>query len=401
MLVNLDGALNNASDPNENFAREMFELYTIGKGPEIEDGNYTNFTEADIRAAARVLSGYKYDDSFTNIDSDSGIPIGMLYTEYTPHVANRHDAGVKTFSSAFGGKVIQPATLSGNYATDTAALGELQELMDMIFGQAETAKFIARKIYRFFVYYDISTEIETDVIAPLADTLRNNNYSVKAALEVLLKSEHFFDADTPQTSDDNIGAIIKSPIDLVTGMFRYFEVTFPDEATETATLYDTVYKNGILGYFTDMGLDFYEPLDVAGYDAYFQVPTFNRYWITTLTLANRYLFAERLIDGMNNAGTDLGIKLDAVKFIDNSSRFSDPSNSTTLLQEIVQYFLAVELDTDRFNYFLNDILLDTLSQTNWQTEWINYKSSGVDTSVRAQLEKLFIALMQSPEFQLF
>lgn len=397
MLVNLDGALNDVDSPNENFAREMFELYTIGKGPQIGDGNYTNFTEADIRAAAKVLSGFINDDTFATIDTDSGVPIGKIISNQ-PNEASRHDAGIKTFSSAFGSKTIQPSALSGSYATTTAAFGELDELMDMIFNQTETAKFIARKIYRFFVYYEINSEIESDIITPLATNLLSTNYNIKSTVELLLKSQHFYDADNAVTSDNNIGALIKSPIDLMLGMFRYFNINMPGDTT---LLYNTVYKDGLLSFLSDLGIDFYEPLDVAGYDAYYQVPSFNRYWITTLTLANRYLFAELLINGKNKDGGELGIKLDVVNFIDNSSVISNPADANILVQELTQYMLAVELSTDRFNYFLNDILLDSLSTTYWTTEWNNYKSTTNDTNVRAQLEKLFIAIMQSPEYQLF
>lgn len=398
-LINLDGALNDVDSPNENFAREMFELYTIGKGPQIGDGNYTNYTEADIKAAAKVLSGYKNDDTYTNQDTDTHIPSGMLITD-SSKAATRHDASAKTFSSAFGGKVIQPSQKVGNYATDVAALGELSDLITMIFDQPETAKFIARKLYRFFVYYDITSEIETDIVVPLADLLRSNNYNISIALKTLLKSQHFYDADDSVTSNDNIGAIIKSPIDLVLGMLRFFEITIPDETTQLSKLYDTVYRNGVLDMFHDMGIDFYEPLDVAGYEAYYQVPTFNRFWITTLTLANRYVFAEQLISGVNKGNTDLGIKLDIVKFVDNTTHVSNPSDPTVLVKELTDYLLAVEMSTDRFNYFLNTILLDTFPLYYWTNEWNSYKSTQNDSTVRIQLEKLVVALMQSPEFQL-
>jgi len=400
MLLNLDGALNDVDSPNENFAREMFELYTIGKGPQIGDGNYTNYTEADIRAAAKVLSGFMNDDTYTNLDTSTSIPIGKLITDQSK-AATRHDATAKTFSSAFGGMVIQPSQKTGNYATDVAAIGELTALMNMIFNQTETAKFITRKLYRFFVYYDITTEIETDIITPLADILRSNNYNVSIALKTLLKSQHFYDSDDAVTSNDNIGAIIKSPIDLVLGMLRFFEIAVPDETTETSKLYDTVYKGGILDMFHDLGIEFYEPLDVAGYEAYYQVPTFNRFWITTLTLANRYVFAEQLVSGVNKGGTNLGLKLDIVKFVDNTAHISNPSDATILVQELTKNMLAVDISTDRFNYFLNTILLDTFPLYYWTNEWTAYKSTQNDSTVRIQLEKLIVALMQSPEYQLF
>ena len=59
MLKYLNGAENVSGKPNENYARELFELFTIGKGPLISEGNYTNYTELDIREAAKVLTGWR------------------------------------------------------------------------------------------------------------------------------------------------------------------------------------------------------------------------------------------------------------------------------------------------------------------------------------------------------
>ena len=111
MLVYIDGRLNINQWPNENFAREMLELYSIGKGPQIGDGNYTNFTEQDIKEAARVLSGYKNDITFTNIDTETNIPIGKLELNGTRAIL--HDAGKKTFSDAFQNRSIEPSGSHG------------------------------------------------------------------------------------------------------------------------------------------------------------------------------------------------------------------------------------------------------------------------------------------------
>ena len=78
MLVYLDGYTNHKDSPNENFAREMLELYSIGKGPQLEEGNYTNYNEDDIKAATRVLTGWVLDEDFANIDADTGLPTGKF-----------------------------------------------------------------------------------------------------------------------------------------------------------------------------------------------------------------------------------------------------------------------------------------------------------------------------------
>ena len=157
MLRYLDGYSNKKNSPNENFAREMFELYGIGKGPQIAEGDYTNYTEDDIKAATRVLTGWELDDTFSFLDPDTNLPTGKMQShksgDGTTDLATEHDTGQKVFSSKFGGAIIEPATLVEGFATVEAAYDELDAMIEMMFAQAETARFIARKLYRFFVYH--------------------------------------------------------------------------------------------------------------------------------------------------------------------------------------------------------------------------------------------------------
>ena len=80
----------------------------------------------------------------------------------------------------------------------------------MIFATTEASRFICRKLYKWFVYYEIDDTTETDVIIPMAAVLKSNNYDIKPALSVLLKSEHFFDTI-------NQACYIKSPFDIIVG----------------------------------------------------------------------------------------------------------------------------------------------------------------------------------------
>src|SRR5690606_17402780 len=110
MLIFLDGKLNVKGSPNENFARELFELYVIGKGlegsipPDLENGDYLYFTEQDIQAAARVLSGWDVDKTHGNIDADTGLPRGKVKGGVA---ATSHDNDSKQFSSRLGNTLIQ------------------------------------------------------------------------------------------------------------------------------------------------------------------------------------------------------------------------------------------------------------------------------------------------------
>ncbi len=74
----------------------------------------------------------------------------------------------------------------------TAGDVELDDMLTMIFATQEVAKYVCRRIYRWFVYYDIDSTVEANIITPLADLFRNNNYDVKPVLDTLLKSETLF-----------------------------------------------------------------------------------------------------------------------------------------------------------------------------------------------------------------
>ncbi len=401
MLIYLDGYSNHKDSPNENFAREMFELYSIGKGPQLEEGNYTNFNEDDVKAATRVLTGWIFDEEFINTDADTGLPTGTMTTttggDPVRDLATGHDKDPKIFSSIWSGTTIQPAEVINDLATVESAYGELDDLMDMIFGQAETARFIVRKMYRYFVYHFISEEVEQDIIEPLAQNFLTNDYSIPDMLKVLMKSQHFYDEDTPATtSDNNIGALIKSPIDVFTTLLRFFEVTTPDRGTDTINFYTDF--EFLVSKLVDQGLNFYEPFEVAGYPAYHQIPGFNRNWIMTYALAHRYQAGDILMK-RGGLGSEVSIQLDVLDWAQNSGQV-DPTNSTDIVTVLTQNLLAVQLTTERFNYFLDTVFLDTLTQATWLSEWNKYTGGGDDLVVRDRLETLVSSIIQTPEFQL-
>ena len=139
MLVYLNGNKNTSGAPNENYGRELQELFTMGKGPN------SLYTESDVQAAAKVLTGFSYNNTT------------FKYT----FTSSKHDSSNKKFSAFYGNTIITGRTgASGEF--------ELDDLLDMLFRQEELSKFICRKIYRFFVYYQIDDTIEANVITPLA-----------------------------------------------------------------------------------------------------------------------------------------------------------------------------------------------------------------------------------------
>lgn len=401
MLIYLDNNTNDVSSPNENFAREMFELYSIGRGEQVSEGDYTNYTEDDIKAATRVLTGYQVDDTFVTIHPETQLPIGRLKTvlDNGVYLANRHDAGEKVFSHHFNNTTIAPVEVVNGYATEESAQQEFDEMIDMIFDKDETARFITRKLYRYFVYYKIDASVEANVIQPLATQFKAANYDIPTLVKALLSSQHFYDVDDLASENNILGSLIKSPIELIFGTINLFDVEFP---SDLSTLYNTVYQAGIFEMIKDQGLNFYEPFEVAGYPAYHQFPIYNRNWIRPHTLAYRYKFAELIINGVNSRNNDLGFKLDSLDWVENSGSISNPSNATVLVDELIELMIPFGLATERRDFFLTNIFLDGLYPSAWTEEWNNYKAQPEQykTTIESRINVLINAIMQSPEYQL-
>jgi uncharacterized protein (DUF1800 family) len=417
MLRLLDGSLNVKGEPNENYARELLELYSIGRGlegtlpPATGEGDYIVYREEDVRAAARVLSGWQFDEDFATIDPDTNLPRGRVRGSATN--ASEHDNDPKEFSDRFGNVTIQPdpALLNGGNATEASALDEISQLIEMIYAQPETAKNICRKVYRFFVFapHDPASvnAIESNVIAEMANVFASNGFKLQPVVENLLRSQHFYEA-AAGIGDDNFGAIIKSPLDLVTGTLRFMNVSLPDMSSP-AQFYEVT--GMIVDQINDMGMSFYEPFDVSGYDAYCQYPVYHRSWITVNYLTRRYDFIRSLV----NIAEPGMLKVQAVDFFSSTFANGTIADARSLVVELARYILPVTdnltfdptlddnsgLTAERLTYFLKAFLSDIYppgtEETNWTSNWNT--QSNMDT-VRGQLENLLNAMMQSPEYQL-
>jgi uncharacterized protein (DUF1800 family) len=393
MLRYLNNNENTKNNPNENFAREYLELFTIGKGPQIGPGDYTNYTEDDIVAAARVVTGFRTQGSRATVDAETGIPRGI--TQF-----NQHDTGSKVFSSKFQNTVIAGATNAAGMFT------ELNAFVDMIFAQPETAKNLCRRLYHYFVYKEISDEIENDIIVPLSNTLIANNFEVKPVLEQLLASQHFFDADDSNITDEIIGGMIKSPLELALQSISFFDISIPDPMTQPVTHYRTFYEQAVTQrMFGAANLPIFYPSDVAGYPGLYYDPDFSRQWFNSSTIIARYKVPAMLLTGTRQFGggvnQPIGIKLNIAPWVKNSGFFSDPSDPYTLVQELLAYMLPEEVDSDRFNYFYILVFLDQLPPADWTYEWQNYLATNNETEVKIALERLINAVMYSPEYQTF
>ncbi|MDH5608392.1 MAG: DUF1800 domain-containing protein, partial [Cyclobacteriaceae bacterium] len=413
MLIFLDGRLNVKGRPNENYGRELLELYSIGRGLEGSlpapafDGDYFNYTEQDVQAAARVLSGFDVDTTLSTIDPDTGLPMGNV--RGAP-LASSHDNDPKTFSLRMNNQVIEPdpALLNGGLATEESAIDEIRQLIDLIYSNEETAHNICRKLYRFFVYHQIDATIESTIIQDMATLFIANNFKLQPVLEALFSSLEFYEGLSTRT-DDVFGSIIKSPLDLTMGFIRQFGLQVPDYLQDPAGFYSLM---GDLSLNLQlMGLNYYEPYEVAGYPAYHQYPIYHRGWITTNYLTNRYNFVRNHLTETTEIVPD---KVHLLNFVTNTFLASVYTDGQLLVKTLVSYFLPIyenadfvagstgDITAERMNFFLQEFLykegLGEKGEAAWTLLW---QPASYDAEIASErLSFLFNALLQSPEYQL-
>jgi uncharacterized protein (DUF1800 family) len=166
MLIYLDGSNNVKGSPNENFARELLELFTIGRG---------QYTEADVQAAAIAFTGW-------GVDRNRGTYV---------YDASKHDSRLVTFMGR-----------SGSFTGD--------QIIDIVLEKPRTAEYIAAKFWKEFIS---DARPDPRVIRHWGATFRKSNYNIKTLLSTVLNSNEFW-------SSKYRGTLTKSPIDLVVGTLR-------------------------------------------------------------------------------------------------------------------------------------------------------------------------------------
>jgi uncharacterized protein (DUF1800 family) len=363
MLVFLNGQYNTASAPDENYGRELQELFCCGKGPA------SQYTESDVKAAARVLTGWQNNPT-------------TISSQFT---ASRHDTNNKQFSAFYNNTIITGKT--GATAGDL----ELDALITMIFNVQEVSKYICRRLYRWFVYYDIDSNVEANVIEPLAIIFRNNNYEIKPVLSALLKSEHFFDTL-------NQGCVIKSPVDLVVGMCRELHLQFqPTSDYYTNYGFWSFLVNSVANMQQNIG----DPPDVSGWKAYYQSPQFHEIWINSDTLPKRNQFTDTMV--MN------GYTFNNRKMIVNGAEFlkilPNPGDPNALIDDLLNIMFRMPLSAASKKQLKTDILLSgQLNDGYWAAAWSQYVATPADTanatSVKNKIRDLLKYLMDLAEYQL-
>lgn len=368
MLLYLSGHENSDKAPNENYSRELLELFTIGKGAAVGNGDYTFYTEEDVVQIAKVLTGWRarwirHEDS-----------LNAYFTN------NRHTKGDKQLSHRFNNAIIKE-----NGAE------EYKDVIDVIFKQEECSKFIIRQLYRWFLNSEISEEIETHIIVPLAEMLRSNNYEVAPVLKALLTSEHFF---------ENTFCMIKSPLDLMLSATKGLKASAPN--INITAEYNFAYVMYLA--CTDLGQSLYHHPDVAGWKAYYQEPLFYKTWVNNYFLPKRLEYCKVLVlGGKLNIDNRKYTVPPIIPVLDIAASIPNALDANILIVELASRLFNYDITQEQINS-LKAVLIDGLPDFEWTVEYDQYlqepNNSALAISVDKKLRNLVAVMVQMSEFQI-
>jgi uncharacterized protein (DUF1800 family) len=326
MLQFLNNQQNKKGRPNENFAREVMELFTMGRG---------NYTENDVKEAARAFTGWGY-----NLQGD------FVFRKF------QHDAGSKTI---FG--------KTGNFSGD--------DVIDMLLDQPQTAVFITKKIYRFFV----NEQTDDDHIQWLAQRFFNNRYDLKKLLQDIYKSDWFYDKK-------NVGNKIKSPVELIAGIRRFLPLNLDNDQSQL--LFQKV-----------LGQILFYPPNVAGWPG-------GRTWIDSSTLMVRMQLPQVLaakesltIKAKNDDDVNMGQLMEQQQRISRNKVYTNKGAAADIdWPMVVKVFEKIKRDQ------LSQKIADTLLQSKSRvSDAVLSKHIAVDSRENF-IKTSIIQLMATPEYQL-
>ena len=326
MLQFLNNQQNKKGSPNENFAREVMELFTMGRG---------NYTENDIKEAARTFTGWGY-----NLQGD------FVFRKF------QHDAGSKTI---FG--------KTGNFSGD--------DVINMLLEKPETAVFITKKVYSFFV----NEQINNTHIEWLAQRFYDNNYDLKKLLQDIYTSDWFY-------QEKNVGNKIKSPIELIAGIRRFLPLELDNDQSQL--LFQKV-----------LGQILFYPPNVAGWPG-------GRTWIDSSTLMVRLQLPQVLaaketltIKAKNDDDVNMGQMMEQQQRIARNKAYTNKGAAADIDWSLVLKVFE-KTKRDQLPQKIADTLLQSKSRIN---DAVLNKHIAADSRENF-IKTSVIQIMATPEYQL-
>jgi uncharacterized protein (DUF1800 family) len=383
MLDYLNLQSSQKNNPDENYARELQELFTVGKGPG------SQFTEQDVSEMARLLVGWQF--SWDSIRKTTG-PITNIFNEWN------HDTDDKKFSAFYGNRVIK-----GRKGQDGKK--ELDEAIDMLFNTSECALYLCRRLYQFFCYPIITDTVEKNVIVPMADLLRKNNYELKVPLRALLGSAHFYD-------NSFYNSMIKSPLEFIFGFYKEFDMylfntgggDIPKRFSDPLTANFYKFRN-LQWEMNNIGLNYTDPPSVSGWPAYYQAPVYDLFWINSDTIAKRSNSGNSIAKwgawiGSGDSKGNVHNQIDKIKFV---SLLKSPDNIDLVIDETAERLMSAPISAKSKARIKASVLGGNAPSyyTQLYQSHMSKQTEETRSILSNRLENLFGALFQMGEIHLF
>ena len=326
MLQFLNNQENRKGHPNENFAREVMELFTLGRG---------NYTEQDVKEAARAFTGWSFNKS------------GEFAFKQAVH-----DTDTKNILGQ-----------QGNFNGD--------DVLSILLKKPETAYFICKKIYRFFV----NDKVDEKNVQWLAERFLKNKYNISSLLTDIFTSEWFFEKQ-------NIGVKIKSPIELLVGIRRYIPLELDND--DVQLLYQKV-----------LGQILFYPPNVAGWPG-------GSSWIDSSTLMLRLQMPQALssndaieIKAKADDDTDMGMGEEKQVRIGKNKAFGQAGISAT-----IDWAIIIKQFEKTTRTQLSSAIINTLLQTEGRVQPTVLQPFFNNSDREAYIKSIIINVMSTPEYQL-
>jgi hypothetical protein len=266
----------------------------------------------------------------------------------------------------------------------------------------QTARFICRKLYRWYVNPNVTQSIEDNVIIPLAQFLAStaNNWAIQPVIVKLLTSQIFFD-------DANRAAIVKSPVDLAVGTMRFFNQPVPDMKTDYAAF--NTYFSFIFWRIRDMQMPLLDQPSVFGYEPFYQTG-YSKIWMNTTTIALRsdytdaYIWRWLEVKPGYKMGIDLLAWATALQ-----PNFADASGTPAISCVDVQTaftknLFATDLFQSQQDFLIDTVMMQGIPRSSWTFEWNAYRSAPTNTNkknaVTYRLQNLMKFMLRMAEYHL-
>jgi uncharacterized protein (DUF1800 family) len=300
MLVWLDGVTNVLGSPNENFSRELQELFTMGV-TDVVTGE-RNYTEQDVKEIARAFTGWKFRQK------------GEKRFVYIPFLEeNQHDNGAKT--------------IYGRRANFTA-----EDVIATVCERRATGRFLITKLFEFFVYPLSDSDEDRATTERFADVYIQSDHSMKQLMRAIFISDEFF-------SERARFALIKSPAELVAGAIRMLSAQYNPGSVKEGDF-------ELYNQFKRMGLDLLNPFDVSGWKL-------NLGWLNTATLIERYNFANNLISNRDDRPGAIGAVV-----TDQWLRKNTGSTSRETIDRFLEILGPLKLDAQAIGWLVDYLETD-------------------------------------------